>query len=167
MVFDPSKMTSRSFNSDPRALPPELNALTSRIIGCAIEVHRHLGPGLREYMYERALERELRDAGLRVARQYPFVVHYKGQPLGEQTIDMVVEHTVIVENKAVAKVNDTDHAQLLQLAELPVGLRINFHSTMLKEGIIRKANYPPKRVSPVLSVTHSSLTSGISSAASA
>lgn len=161
MSFDPSRMSVARQGTGLAALPPDLNALTSRIIGCAIEVHRHLGPGLREIMYERALELELRSTGLRVVRQAAFSVEYKGELLGDQCLDMLVEDTVIVENKATDRLTEADHAQLvgyLELACVPVGLLINYRSHLLKDSIYRKINFPPKASSRVLSVRSRSFT---------
>lgn len=120
-------------------------------------------------MYERALELELRSAGLRVVRQAAFAVEYKGELLGEQCLDMLVEDTVIVENKATERLTETDHAQLLgylELACVPVGLLINYRSHLLKDSIIRKINFPPKTSSRVLSVRSRSFTTPSSSATS-
>src|SRR4051812_25839115 len=86
-----------SVNSPPDA---EHNRLTELIIGALIEVHRHLGPGFQESIYEEALARELTSRGIAFARQVPFVVLYKGDSVGTGKIDFVVEGNVIVELKA-------------------------------------------------------------------
>ena len=75
----------------------DVNKLTERIIGCAIEVHRHLGPGLLESAYESALCVELENAGFPYQRQVAFPVSYKGKPIGEYRLDLIVDDTVIVE----------------------------------------------------------------------
>jgi GxxExxY protein len=113
-----------------------------------MEVHSHLGPGLREKFYEQAMVLELRRMGLRVGRQVPFRVFYKGEDLGIQTVDTVVEECVHLEFKAVAKVTETDLAQLvgyLRFTDLPLGLLINFNvASLRKGGIFRRINWPPK-----------------------
>ncbi len=117
-----------------------LNELTRRIIGCAIEVHRQLGPGLLESIYESALCIELELAGLAYQRQRPIPVTYKGHALGEHRLDIVVEDTVILELKSVERFDRVFEAQILsylRMTELPIGLLINFNTRLLKEGIRR------------------------------
>jgi GxxExxY protein len=118
----------------------ELNQLTRRIIGCAIEVHRHLGPGLLESIYESALCIELEMAGLAHERQKPVPVTYKGHALGEHRLDILVEDTVILELKSVERFDPLFEAQILgylRMTEKPLGLLINFNSRLLKDGIRR------------------------------
>jgi len=118
----------------------ELNQLTRRIIGCAIEVHRHLGPGLLEAIYESALCIELEMAGLAHERQKPVPVTYKGRTLGEQRLDILVEDTVILELKSVERFDPVFEAQILgylRMTGKPLGLLINFNSRLLKDGIRR------------------------------
>ncbi len=117
-----------------------LNQLTSRIIGCAIEVHRHLGPGLLESVYEGALCIELGLARLAYERQKPVIVSYKGHPIGEHRLDVLVEDTVILELKSVERFDPVFEAQILgylKMAGKPLGLLINFNSRLLKDGIKR------------------------------
>jgi GxxExxY protein len=116
--------------------------LTERIIAAAIEVHRHLGPGLLESAYEACLCRELHLAGLRFTRQEGLPVEYKGIHLecGYRT-DVVVEHRVVVEVKAVQQLSAIHEAQLhtyLRLSGVKVGLLLNFNVTLLKDGIVRR-----------------------------
>ena len=117
------------------------DALTNRIIGAAIEVHRHLGPGLLESAYEVCLVHELMAAGLHVERQVPLPVVYKGVSLEcGYRMDLVVERQVVCELKTVDRLNDIHTAQVLsylRLSGLRVGLLINFHQTTLKAGIKR------------------------------
>jgi len=118
----------------------ELNQLTRRIIGCAIEVHCHLGPGLLESIYESALCIELGLAGLTYERQKPVPVVYKGHSLGEHRLDILVEGTVILELKSVERFDPVFEAQILgylRMTGKPVGLLINFNSRLLKDGIRR------------------------------
>lgn len=82
---------------------PPRDALTERIIGCAIAVHRELGPGLLESTYEEALCIELSDAGLSYRRQVSIPAVYKGRSIGEYRIDLIVEDTVVVEVKCVER----------------------------------------------------------------
>jgi GxxExxY protein len=118
----------------------DLNALTERIIGCGIEVHRELGPGLLEATCEEALWLEFADAGLRFARQVPFPVRYKGRVIEEYRLDLIVEALVIVEIKSVERMDRVFEAQLLtylKATEKKVGLLMNFNSRLLHEGIKR------------------------------
>ena len=118
----------------------KLNALTARVIGCAIEVHRVLGPGLLEPTYEAALCIELTDASLAYVRQLRVPALYKGRRLGEYRIDLVVDDLAVIEVKAVARPTPLFEAQLLTYLRVtgkPVGLLINFNSRLLKEGITR------------------------------
>lgn len=114
--------------------------LTERILGCAIEVHRVLGPGLLESTYEEALCLELEEAGLRFARQVSVPVLYKTKPIGEYRVDLVVEDKVVVEIKAVTKFDPIFEAQVLTYLRVTgkhVGLLINFHSRLLMQGVKR------------------------------
>lgn len=118
----------------------EINALTQQIIGCAIEVHRELGPGLLETIYESALCIELDSRRISYATQTRLPVYYKGRRLGEHRIDLVVAGLVLVELKAVEHLNPVFEAQLLTYLRLTgrkVGLLINFNSRLLKDGIKR------------------------------
>jgi GxxExxY protein len=117
-----------------------LNALTSQVIGAAIEVHRVLGPGLLETMYETAMCIELEDLGLAFLRQERLPAYYKGRLVGDYRIDLIVNDLVIVEIKSVTAIPPVFEAQLLtylRLTRLRVGLLINFHSRLLKDGIRR------------------------------
>jgi GxxExxY protein len=115
---------------------------TRRIIGCAIEVHKTLGPGLIESIYEAALSRELNSAGLQYARQRKLPVLYKGEPLAlDLRMDLVVEDTVVVEIKSVQSLLPIHEAQLqtyLKISGLPVGLLLNFNVTKLTDGVRRR-----------------------------
>jgi GxxExxY protein len=118
----------------------ELNSLTERIIGLAIEVHRNLGPGLLENLYESALCIELESAGLRCERQKPLVVSYKGRSIGEFRADLIGEGAVLVELKSVERHDPIFEAQVLtylKITGLRLGLLINFNSRLLKDGVKR------------------------------
>jgi GxxExxY protein len=122
----------------------ELNDLSEKIIGCAIKVHRTLGPGLLESTYEVCLVHELKKAGLKVEKQVPLPVIYDGIQLdtGYQ-LDILVEEIIILELKSVENLLPIHEAQLLtylKLANKKLGLLINFNVTLLKNGIKRKMN---------------------------
>ena len=99
----------------------EINALTEKIIGCAIEVHRTLGPGLLESIYETAMCAELEEAGLKFERQVIVPVLYKGRNIGRHRIDLIVEDAVIVEIKAVERFDAIFEAQVLTYPRLACG----------------------------------------------
>jgi len=117
------------------------NEISNKIIQAAIEVHRHLGPGLLESAYEECLCYELSKMGLSYKRQQSLPVEYKGIKLDcGYRLDLVVEEKVIVEVKSVEKLLPVHQAQLLtylRLSELKLGLLINFNSALLKDGIKR------------------------------
>ena len=115
--------------------------LTSKIIGCAIEVHRNLGPGLLESTYEQCLAHELTSSNLPIKVQAPMPVYYKGVNIDcGYRIDILVDDYLVVELKAVEQVSNLHRAQILtymKIAEASVGLLINFNVTLLKNGVQR------------------------------
>lgn len=116
------------------------NALTEQIIGCAIAVHRELGPGLLESVYERALCIELAAAGVDFKRQFAVPLYYKGQLLSEHRPDFIVGERVIVEIKSVDRLDPVHTAQLLtylRVCRIRVGLLMNFNSAFIRQGIRR------------------------------
>ena len=119
----------------------DLNRLTERVIGAAIEVHRALGPGLLESAYQVCLLHELREVGLSVESEKALPVIYKGVVLDcGYRIDLLVENAVIVELKAVEELAGAHQAQILsnlRLSGCPVGLLINFNVAQLTQGIKR------------------------------
>src|SRR5437588_2018554 len=121
-----------------------INQITSRIIAAAIEVHRTLGPGLLESVYQTCLLYELRLAGLKVESEKKIPVVYKGILMDcSYDLDLLVEGTVIVELKCLEIVLPVHEAQLmtqLKLANKPVGLLLNFNVPVMKDGIARKLN---------------------------
>ncbi len=124
-------------------VPEAWNQMTHRIIGCAMEVHSVLGPGLVERWYEEALAHELSRAGLKVQRQMELNLQYKDIVLSGQRLDLVVESLVVVEVKSFAGVADAHLAQLvsyLRAGRFPLGLLINFNAGRLKRGIHRRLN---------------------------
>jgi len=118
--------------------------VTGVIIGGAIEVHRTLGPGLLESVYEECLAMELGLRGLRVQRQLPVALEYKGRRIGaELKIDLLVNDQVIVELKSVEHllpIHDAQAITYLRLTGKPIGLLINFNVPLLKDGIRRFLN---------------------------
>lgn len=121
-----------------------LNLLTEKIIGCAIDVHKGIGPGLLESAYEECLCYELSQAGLAFSRQVPLPVVYKDVKLDcGYRLDIFVEDKVILEIKAVDKIIPIHDAQLLsylRMLDRKVGLILNFHSAVMKHGIKRIVN---------------------------
>jgi GxxExxY protein len=116
------------------------NAVTERIIKCAIAVHRELGPGLLENVYEEALDIECNFDGLQVARQFKVPVVYRGQTIGEYKPDMLINDLVIVEIKSVERFDPVFEAQILtylRITNKRVGLLINFNSRLVKDGVKR------------------------------
>ena len=114
--------------------------LTYQIIGAAIEVHRVLGPGLLERVYEDALCVELEERKIRYERQKNIEINYKGRMIGDLIADVIVENRVIVELKSVESLLPIHTAQLLtylKLTNLKVGLVINFNIPILKDGVKR------------------------------
>lgn len=120
----------------------EHDALTHSIIGCGIEVHRHLGPGLPEATYEEALCIELSETGLTYTRQVAVPVTYKGRIIGEHRPDLVVCGKVVVEIKSVERLHPVHVAQTLtymRVLRAPVGLLMNFNTDVLRTNVRRLA----------------------------
>ena len=120
----------------------EHDPLTERIIGCAIAVHRALGPGLLEATYEEAFCIELAEEGLRFSRQAGVPITYRGRPIGEYRPDVVIEEAVVVEIKSVERLIGLHQAQLLaymRVLRLHVGLLLNFNGETLRSGVRRLA----------------------------
>lgn len=121
-----------------------INELTGQIIGAAIEVHRHLGPGLLESTYERALAYEFGLQHLAYERQKPLPVLYKGVRLdSDLRLDFMVSELVMVELKTVTEFAPIHYAQIityLKLSGCKVGLLLNFNVKVMKDGIKRFAN---------------------------
>lgn len=119
----------------------EPNQITEKIIGCAIEVHKILGPGLLESVYEECLSYELITSGLTILRQVAVPIVYKDLRLEQgYRIDILVENSVVVELKSIDAFNPVHEAQILtymRLANKSIGLLINFNVLLLKKGIKR------------------------------
>jgi len=123
----------------------QLNQLTKSIIGVAIEVHRELGPGLLEKVYQRCLRFALEEAGYQVQMEVSLPVTFRGKVIDEDgyRIDLLVDDTVILEIKSVADLAPVHEKQLgtyLRLADKPCGLLLNFNVAILKQGIKRIRN---------------------------
>ena len=122
----------------------DINKLSSRIIGGAIEVHKALGPGLLESAYEECLCRELTMRGISFERQKPLPVLYKGEELDcGYRLDVVVEDQIILELKSSERLEPIHKAQLLtylKLSGLSLGLLLNFNVTAMRDGIVRVVN---------------------------
>lgn len=126
------------------AIKEEANRLSREIVGAAIEVHRWMGPGLLESVYEECLCRELELRNIPFQRQAPFVLEYKGHQLNTgYRLDLVVGGLVIVELKTIEHFEPIHEAQLLtylRLRNLWLGLLINFNVPVLKDGLKRMVN---------------------------
>lgn len=134
-----------------------LDQISRRIIGAAIEVHRHLGPGLLESAYQTCLAFELRQRGLKVEEQKPLPVIYKDVRLDcGYRLDLLVEDAVVVEIKALEQLAPIHQAQLLSYLRLSgksVGLLVNFHVRVLKDGVKRIVNeFPDSAFSAISAV---------------
>ncbi len=120
------------------------NELSAKIIGCAIEVHRELGPGLLESIYEECLVHVLREHGLQVVTQQKVPIVFRGRTLGTPLrLDLLVEDRIIVEVKAVEAIHDiflTTLLTYLKLSDKQLGLLINFHESRLVDGVRRVVN---------------------------
>jgi GxxExxY protein len=137
-----------------------LDQITRQIIGAAIEVHKAIGPGLLESAYQACLAFELRHRGLRVDEQIPLAVLYKDVRLDcGYRLDLLVEDSVIGEIKAVEQLCPIHDAQLLsylRIAHRQVGLLINFHNRVLKDGLKRIVNeFPDSAISAFSAVNGS------------
>jgi GxxExxY protein len=126
----------------------DLNQLSSQVIKAPINVHKTLGPGLLESVYQSCMVIELKDMGLEVQAEVPLPILYRGQKVHEEgfRLDLLVEDTIIAELKSVEKIQDLHKKQLLtylRLTQKPLGLLINFNEILLKEGITRIINNPP------------------------
>jgi len=131
----------RSHEGARRKFAMDFDPITNAIIGCAIEVHKHLGPGLLESAYEECLIYELRNRNIPVERQKPIPVVYKQIKLDcGYRLDLLVNRSVIVEIKSVDALIPVHEAQLLtymKFSNIKIGLLINFNVTMLKHGLKR------------------------------
>ena len=108
---------------------------THKVIGCAMDVHRRLGPGFQEYIYHRALEKEFKLQNVSFGNEYEIKIFYKGEQIGLRRVDFLVEKIIPVEIKAVSELTDTNLAQsknYLEAGGIEIGLLINFGSPSLQ-----------------------------------
>ena len=127
----------------------ELNQLTDKVIGAAIDVHRILGPGYQESIYEEALAFELRRSGVEFERQKAFSVKYGEHVVGEGRVDLLIDGRLVVELKAVEKVQPVHRAQVisyLKAMSCQLGLLINFNENLLRSGVHRIIYSDPLRL---------------------
>jgi GxxExxY protein len=138
--------------SDPLTKEQYLHSeLTGKIIGCAMEVHKILGNGFQEVIYQRALEIEMLSRGLKFSREHEMDIYYKGTKIGTRRVDFFVEGKVMVELKAVIQLEDVHLAQAINYLEaygLDIGLLINFGSRSLQ---FKRVMKPGKKISPPIS----------------
>ena len=137
----------------------DINRLSSDVIKAAISVHKELGPGLLESVYQSCMNIALDEMGLNVAAEVAVPIKFRGREITDQgfRMDLLVEDTVVVELKSVDQVKEVHKKQLLTYLKLtgkPLGLLINFNETLLKDGITRVINEPagftdpsPQRIS--------------------
>lgn len=123
--------------------------LTGKIIGCAMEVHRHLGNGFQEIIYQRALAIEMQQQGLGFSREHEMQIQYKGIDIGTRRVDFFIEAIIMLEIKAVIQLEDVHLAQAINYLEaygLEIGLLINFGSRSLQFKRVMKPqkNYDSK-----------------------
>ncbi|PKN27694.1 MAG: GxxExxY protein [Deltaproteobacteria bacterium HGW-Deltaproteobacteria-21] len=129
----------------------DLNSLSAKIIRAAITVHKELGPGLLESVYQRSMVIELGKMGTRVKSEVPVAVFYRGEQVHEEgfRIDLLVEDSIVVEFKSVEEVRNVHKKQLLtylRLTKKPLGLLINFNEVLLKDGITGIINSSTEQV---------------------
>jgi GxxExxY protein len=121
-------------------IPAETEVVANQIIGAGIEVHRTLGPGFLETIYQQALCLELDARGVRFERERAVAVHYRGRAIPGQRVDLIVENVVLVELKATTRTDPVLEAKVisyLRTTRLRLGLVLNFNCRTLKEGIKR------------------------------
>lgn len=138
-------------------IPVGLNTISGEIVDASYRLHRTLGPGLLETVYENVLARELERRGFRTARQVPISFEYEGMRFADICrVDILVNESIVVEIKSVERLAPVHPKQLLtylRLLQLPLGLLINFGSATLKEGVRRVANTRTSSASPRLCVS--------------
>ncbi len=127
----------------------DLNRLSSQIIKAAIAVHKELGPGLLESVYQNCMVMELERLELHVQSEVPVEIFFRGRKVHDEgfRIDLLVEEIIVVELKSVEELRDVHKKQLLtylRLAKKPLGLLINFNVSLLKDGITRIINTLPE-----------------------
>jgi GxxExxY protein len=133
-------MEDAMYRKEQALLSPEHEAIVTSAIGCGITVHRVLGPGFKERIYERAFCLELESRNIKFECEKPVEVRYKNWRIPGQKIDLIVEGVVLVEIKAVSRLKKLHVSQVisyLKTTDLRVGLLMNFNSTLFKDGLRR------------------------------
>ncbi|MDR3327003.1 MAG: GxxExxY protein [Prevotellaceae bacterium] len=123
------------------------SALTEKIIGCAMTVHKILGNGFQEVIYQRALEIEMLLAGIHFNREFEMPIYYREQHIGTRRVDFFVENVISVELKAITQFENTNFAQAINYLEaynLEIGLLINFGEISLKFKRLTNKKYKPQ-----------------------
>lgn len=123
-------------------------ALTHKIIGCAMKVHTILGNGFQEVIYQRALAIEMQKQGLSFNREMEMTIYYEGHDIGTRRVDFFVEGNIMVELKALIKLEDVHLAQAMnycQAYNLPIGLLINFGAKSLEFKRVYNVNHPDNK----------------------
>jgi GxxExxY protein len=123
--------------------------ITGEIIGCAMEVHRTLGPGFQEYVYQRALEIELDKKKIQNKREFDIKIFYKGEYIALRRVDFLVNDLITVEIKARTEIDDTHLAQAinyLEASSYPIGLLINFGSKSLQFKRLFNKKFPQNQI---------------------
>ena len=136
----PEDLVSKLLKPKTPEPDPLLDRLTHQVIGAAIEVHRQLGPGFLESVYEEAMCIELTLRGIAFTRQPEVAIDYKGRPVGQGRLDLLVAECLVVELKAVETLAPIHSAQMisyLRITKRQLGLLINFNVAMLRDGIKR------------------------------
>jgi GxxExxY protein len=122
--------------------------LTSNIIGCAMTVHKTLGNGFQEVIYQRALEIEMRVSGINFTREHNMPIYYRNEQIGTRRVDFLVEGIISVELKAIIKLEDVHLAQAINYLEaynLEIGLLINFGETSLNFKRLTNKKFQPQQ----------------------
>ncbi len=120
--------------------------LTAKIIGCAMAVHKALGNGFQEVIYQRALEIEMRIANISFSREFEMTVYYRNEQIGTRRVDFLVEGVISVELKAITKLEDVHFAQAINYLEaynLEIGMLINFGETSLNFKRLTNKKFKP------------------------
>jgi len=128
-------------------LPPEQEAIVATVIGCAINVHRTLGPGFKERIYHTALRLEFESQGVFYESEKPIEVKYRQWKIPGQKVDLIVAGIVLVEVKAVPRLRVIHRCQVqsyLKTTGLPIGLLMNFNARLLKHGLQRVTPLGPR-----------------------
>jgi GxxExxY protein len=140
-------MSTDSFVDEEMEPDPALNRITNAVIGAAIEVHRHLGPGHLEFVYEQAMVVEMTLRRMSFERQVEVQLVYKGRMVGKGRLDFLVENAVVLDLKSVehlASIHTTQMVPYLAITGHPLGLIINFNVPALRHGIKRIAGRPQR-----------------------